>query len=574
MFAPFRYWTGEVDSTGGVGADSGESSRSLIASAGAELKNDWEIDNSLAGEYERGSPIGSEGVAQAGSTDNQLKPFESENLLSMSQSDVPARSTGRRPNIIVLILDCARAKNYWFSGGTDIARTPNLQRLARQGAVFPKAVAPSNWTIPSHFSILTGLYPSAHGVRTFERPAVQPDMVSNSLQESGYETALFSENHLLNGFGLESGFSVCQAGGARDWDNEIGVAGRILGAADSISPGMLLKLVSKLPPLVAPISFVHRRQEIAYKAAVSSERTLLGFEDWMTKRDASRPFFVLMNWLDTHDPYEVVSDGEPVTLLERAYTYSPRMVLVAAPGIRARGKWGPIERGYIRSLEEADQKLGRLLAAIERVGEADRTILMVTADHGQAFGEGGSIYHGSGAADSVTRVPLVVAWPGGAAGPYRSERWVSLCELRGYIEALARGLSPSVALVGGEDGVRAPKLGAEIVYCEGAPPSEHLRSLQQLKGEHEWNHRLIAAYQGDRKIVLDCASSEVRVWTLDQDPDYTSPVILEREGARELRSAVFASYELQDAARAERARSGPPGTQVSVDRRLRSWGYD
>ncbi len=485
-----------------------------------------------------------------------------------------SRSGDSRPNILVLVLDCARSKSYWFGTAKERASTPCLESLSNSGTLFPNAVAPSNWTIPSHFSILTGQYPSGHGVRTFQRSREPLRPVSVALRALGYETSLFSENHLLQGFGLEEGFDVCDVGGARGWDEQVDLVGRVVGLADAISPGLFLNAVSRAPVLVAPVSLVHRRQETSYKREVSSARILEDFRGWLGTRSGDRPFFTLMNWLDTHDPYEFVTDGEPVTLLSRAYTYSPRMILVGVPEVRRRGSWGHIEKGYVRSLEAADRKLSSLLKILLEAHERDRTILIITADHGQAFGEGGSIYHGSGVADSVTRVPLVYNDPRPAPMPRRIDRWVTLCELRGWIERIAGGELPFESEPYGKGQTSLVGLESGIVYCEGAPPSDHLRSLQELKRQFPWNHRLLAAYRGDQKFVLDCVTSEIQEWDLSSDPDSQLPQRPGPDAARSLREEIFQPYEREEAARVARTKNSPEGAEVSIDRRLKSWGYE
>ncbi|MCI4346659.1 MAG: sulfatase-like hydrolase/transferase, partial [Thermoplasmata archaeon] len=100
--------------------------------------------------------------------------------------------SARPPNILTVVLDCARAKNYAMSGGGQIARTPVLDSLVARGTAFPRAVSPSNWTLPSHFSLFTGTYPNVHGRRTFQEPSTPLVTSASSLREAGYHTAIFT----------------------------------------------------------------------------------------------------------------------------------------------------------------------------------------------------------------------------------------------------------------------------------------------------------------------------------------------------------------------------------------------
>src|SRR5208282_5496420 len=147
----------------------------------------------------------------------------------------PKEDISRRfkpPNIITIILDCARAKNFAHSGGDRIARTPVIDGLVGRGTAFPRAVAPSNWTIPSHFSFFTGKYPNVHGIRTFQQKSVMPETTAVHLQKVGYETAMFTEMvHLVGGYGMEEGFEVRRSRRVGITDEERTVANGLLGHA-------------------------------------------------------------------------------------------------------------------------------------------------------------------------------------------------------------------------------------------------------------------------------------------------------------------------------------------------------
>ncbi len=496
---------------------------------------------------------------------------------SSSNVAEPRASGGRPPNIVAVILDCARAKNFAHSGGDRrVARTPHLDDLAAHGTSFPRAVAPANWTMPSHFSFFTGTYPNVHGIRTFQKGTELPETTATHLRRAGYETAMFTEMvHLVGGYGMEEGFETRRSRRIGISDEERTVANSLLGHAEFLYSPRLLKMVEELPPMITPLTMMNHPQEVAYKRDVCGEYTLGYFEEWLRGRSTERPFYAFFNFVDTHEPYDLVPNGHPLGFLDRIYLNTPRYYLLAVPGLQSHLRWDAMLEGYVRSIEEADRKVGVLVDHLARAGELDRTLIVVTADHGQSFGESGNVFHGCGATDSILRVPMVVRAPTGMAVPARIERWTSLCEVDSWFKATAAG-----AAAYDEEGhapfpysVTAPD--TAVVYSEGGPASDPNKSLRTIRRDQLWNHRLLAAYRGDEKFVLDLETATVYRWQgLAADPDGRAPETLTGAAAVALRTEVFGPYESQDAVRRAAAAKAPPPVEVALDARLRSWGYD
>ena len=498
-------------------------------------------------------------------------------MSSGSRAPSGASPSARRPNLILVVLDCARAKNFAHSGGdARIARTPHIDALAARGTAFPRAVAPANWTVPSHFSFFTGTYPNVHGVRTFQKGTQIPETTAHHLQRAGYETAMFTEMaHLVGGYGMEDGFDVRRSRRIGISDEERTVANSLLGHAGFLYSPRVLRLVEKLPPAITPLTLMNHPQEVAYKEDTCGDYTLGYFSEWLGQRSAERPFYAFFNFVNAHEPYDLLPDGRPLSFFDRVYLHTPRYYLLAVPGLQSHLRWDASLAGYVRSIEEADGKVGRMVELLERAGERDRTLIIVTADHGQSFGESGNVYHGCGATDSILRVPLVVGAPAAMELPKRVERWVSLCEFDSWLKAAAAGEVAYDA-----DGhapfpysVAAPD--STIVFGEGGPASDPNRSLRGIRPDQLWNHRLLAAYRGNEKFVLDLQSGVVYRWrSVERDPDHVAPETLTGAEAAQVRSEVFAPYENEDRDRVARLANAPPPVEVALDERLRSWGYD
>ncbi|MCI4346658.1 MAG: sulfatase, partial [Thermoplasmata archaeon] len=391
-------------------------------------------------------------------------------------------------NIVVVVLDSARAVSMLAQARGPPAETPNISRLAAGGCQFDHAIAPGNWTVPSHMSMFTGVYPWVHGRRTFQSGTVAVPTIASWLTRKGYATGLFSEEvHLIAGYGLEEGYATryCPVSAMSDRDRT--TTNRWFGGTPLLYSAPVRGAMARLPISALPITFPNYRAEIAFKRLVSNDLTLGAFDRWLDTAGSSAPFHAILNLVDPHEPYEAVPVDGARTALDRAFATVPRFYLLAVPELRARAPWGAIEQWYRASITEADRKVGAVLASLERRGLRERTWVIVTADHGQSFCEGGNVYHGCGATDSVTRVPLVVSPPRGRSLPDHVERFASLCELPSWLKAVSLGRPPF-----DEKGFATIPFAAEPapnspIYCEGGPASDPNLSLTGIGATQRWN---------------------------------------------------------------------------------------
>jgi hypothetical protein len=451
---------------------------------------------------------------------------------------------------------------------------PTIAGLARAGCEFPRAVAPGNWTVPSHMSLFTGVYPWTHGRRTFEVRPVKEPTIATWLSAHGYESAMFSEEvHLVAGYGLEIGYGhrYCPVAAMSDRDRT--VTNRLFGGARWLFSPPVRRMMRTLPVTALPLTYPNFRAEVAFKREVCNELTVEEFDRWLGQRDAATPFHALVNFVDPHEPYySVPVDGARSPLL-RAYAAVPRYYLLSIPELRARAPWEAIRAWYQQTIVDSDRKVAGLLAALSRHGVDQRTWVVVTSDHGQSFGEGGNVYHGCGATDSVTRIPLVVRPPAGVTLPKRIERWTSLCELPSWMKGIAQGQSPFDE--SGFPTVPFPSspTSNSVIFCEGGPASDPNTSLAGVETMYRWNHRLVAAYTEAGKYILDTTLADVRFWPVGVDPDVAPPSTLEGpERTRALERVFDINSE-----REIRERAGEPAAAVRPpleDARMRSWGYD
>lgn len=250
--------------------------------------------------------------------------------------------------MLLITVDTLRADRLGCYG-FGLAHTPAIDRLAEEGVRCTDAASSAPITLPAHASIMTGLYPPAHGVRDNGNYALGEDAVTlaERLGAAGYDTAAFvSAAVLTRRYGLEQGFGV--------YDDD-------LWSEDT-------------PPL-----FMIRERP----AGRTADRAL-GWLDGWRKRAREQPFFLWVHFFDPHQPL------------------NPRSTDLAAMA----------PTPYDAEIAEADRGVGRLTDWLRREGVLDRTLVVFTADHGESLDEHGEPTHGIFVYDSTIHVPLIWRLPG------------------------------------------------------------------------------------------------------------------------------------------------------------------
>jgi arylsulfatase A-like enzyme len=291
-------------------------------------------------------------------------------------------SADKHPNIILIVVDTLRADAVGIHGAGPTA-TPNLDRLAREGVRFERAYAQSSWTRPSIATILTGLYPSAHGaVRKLDPLPDEIVTIAEALRAGGYWTAGFVSNiNVAPIFNFQQGFS----------EYRYLAPSFYFGATDSATRLAIYKGLRVLRERL----FGHRKYFYHYyqDAEVVNDAVI----DWIDERPPS-PFFLLVHYMDPHDPYfEMPYNGYGV-----ARVSNPSPPADSAPELR---------RLYAEDVSYFDEHLGRLLQKLRDTGLYEKSIVALTADHGEELFDHGGWWHGTTLYEEQIHVPLVVRRP-------------------------------------------------------------------------------------------------------------------------------------------------------------------
>jgi arylsulfatase A-like enzyme len=328
----------------------------------------------------------------------------------------------RPPNVLFITLDTVRAASlslYGYSRNT----TPNLDRFAARGSVFDHAITSSPWTLPSHASMFTGRWAHELSADYLTPLDSKHPTLAEYLGRNGYTSAGFVANlgYSSHETGLGRGFHHYE-----DYPRSAGQIASSSTVARTLADNFRLR------------ALVEDDEHLSRVPAEDLNRRAL---DWIGSH-AGAPFFVFLNYFDAHEPYL------PPPPFDRKF----------GPG-RARGRYSPLHRwlwdpqlaetrlddaqrqeeidAYDGALAYLDDQVGRLFADLERRGLLAGTIVIITADHGEEFGEHGVYEHGYSLYRAAVHVPLIVVAPGSASFPRRIGTAVSLRSIAATVADLA-----------------------------------------------------------------------------------------------------------------------------------------
>ena len=287
----------------------------------------------------------------------------------------PIRADGK-PNIIFLTVDTLRADRIGMYGHSRNTM-PVMEDLAKTSVVFETALVPRGTTRPSYASMLTGLYPFHHGVRT-NTTVFHEDLTSlpEVLKAAGYATASFVSNFVLIAelSGMTQGFDV--------YDDRI-----------------------------------EEREGKRHNYERRAENTVKAILEWLDT-NPPEPFFLFTNFIDPHGPYN--PPGRFKTKYRSNETRAMRRGTV--PGyiyVDGEDNWYDYLDRYDGEASYVDQAFDILVKELKKRGMWAESLVVFTADHGESFGEHGRYFqHEEGVWDETLQVPLLIRLPKASRDKY------------------------------------------------------------------------------------------------------------------------------------------------------------
>jgi arylsulfatase A-like enzyme len=358
-----------------------------------------------------------------------------------------------RPGVLVVVLDAAGARHVG-AYGNDRPTTPRIDALAGEGTLFERAYAQASWTLPSIAALLTGRYPPW---KRQDLMTAGDDTVATRLHAAGVATAGFSENPLVtHDLGFAAGFD----------------------AFHEYFPKRLFDENPRSYPRVA------------------SETTVDDAIEWLRAHRAD-PFFLYIHLLPPHCPYPAPQPfggrfdpdyagnvhGLPDTLLR----INEGRLAITARDLEH------LTLEYQENLAFGDYQVGRLLDALDTLGLRRRTLVVATADHGEAMREHGTMLHTTSLYDEPLHVPLLVRFPHGV---------VELRQVRATIER--------------SFGLAGP--GHDLLEMVRQPPDPDAVARSWTA---DAEHTLGAITTAQHKLVLDRRTRRLELYDLAHDPGET-----------------------------------------------------
>jgi arylsulfatase A-like enzyme len=300
----------------------------------------------------------------------------------------PIIPTDNRPNIILITMDTTRADHlscYGYEKGT----TPYIDKLAGESVLFKNTYASSPWTLPSHASIFTGMYPAQHNTHwDYESVEArwptslgeQYRTLAEILADNGYRTAgVIGAPWCRSALGLAQGFAY--------YDEAL------ISVLPDLRHFTLFRFLKRWVPLID----IATRQGLN-GCRIASQINKRVFS-WLEKHYQS-PFFLFINYYDPHTPY--LPPDQYALLFREDENYQIPELERLKRHLLAQ---------YDGEIAYLDYQMGKLFEKLKELKIYDNTMIIITADHGEFFGEHDCWEHGYELYDEAIRIPLIIKYP-------------------------------------------------------------------------------------------------------------------------------------------------------------------
>lgn len=448
-----------------------------------------------------------------------------------------------RPNIVLIVLDTLRADHvgcYSYHRDT----TPNIDRFSRESTLFSHAYAPSYWTLPSHASLFTGLYPSEHG--TSHRTMYLDEShrtLAQELKDIGYSTLSISSNLFIRPeFGMTRGFDVAENPKDLPYYSTTDLR-KIF--KDNKGKNIFIPFLKELRnsnhkggDILNFLYSIYKRNRPSRKSEWCGRANQL-FQRLKahSARIENQPFFLFMNFMECHYAYSPKEEFAKRFIPD----FSKEHLAIGAEHPWSRVA-NPPDRSIVDTLNSlydaelayADKYLGMIMKDLETKGLLNETMVIITSDHGELFGEKDLFGHPPSMHNKLLHVPLIVRFPKYFPEGKTVDRRVSIAGIYNCLQSIL-GVKfandshiPSI-LPGSFEGSNEE----EPVFAEtlGFQANLEKYGLDQA----DFDKEIQALHLADMKIIHH--EGTFTVYDLKEDPMEERALDLDADRTEELRSA-------------------------------------
>jgi len=342
----------------------------------------------------------------------------------------------RKPNVVILVIDTLREDH---SNGLEVLRELGFVK-------YENAIAPAPWTLPSHVSLITGMYPSQHEIHESRNARANEELANiararmrqlnygiiGELENEGYEAAIITANpYITETFGFRAGEIVLVPGRFyspdhlrlyRLWVERYG-RDRAAMFRDLARRGEYIDAIRGIV-----YSLINLMEVALHRLGIhdlTMEKGSGAIMKMLRQKRPNQPFLLLINIMEAHSPYLHNDFGDT--------TYNK----VITKWILNDGTDDPIieelRRSYPRHAAYATKRAVEVIRVLKPY--LDNTLVIITSDHGELLGDGG-LGHGYFLKDGLLKVPLWIKWPSWVKAPRQMGPFISLAQVPSIIRAI------------------------------------------------------------------------------------------------------------------------------------------
>lgn len=369
----------------------------------------------------------------------------------------------KKSNVLLIVLDTLRRDTLY----NNLDKLPNLKKLASESTVYRNAVSPSPWTIPTHASIFTGLYPSEHGmtmrfndsemVRAISSFPQQNKTFQEKLRAEGYKTILVSANILVGkDTAFQQGFDQVVNVGPVVKQMEYSRQQHALSNGEPLNKYQSIGKLFELRKLIGTSNLL-KIISLGVRRRLYNRR--IGFPHYKGHKDVLQefinsnpksPFLAVLNCIEMHEPYnfrrskmKFFDSRDSFEIARRSY-FRASFTGNLEGAEKHSSTLESAREALLNEVQLVDEFIGSLVQYLKSSGSYDDSIIVVTSDHGQSMGENLYIGHEYKLNDAVVNVPLLIKIPG--KSPSTVDDYVNTVDIYDFILGVAKDGSSGMAL--------------------------------------------------------------------------------------------------------------------------------